>query len=85
MKTTIKCMKYDPSDEPFLVFEAETAEEMIAKLAEISWIDLPNDIWVKIGSENCLMYDPMLDMFKDWNGIRWVNISNERVIYYFAR
>lgn len=85
MKTTIRCYKYSPTDDPFLTIEAKTADEMIEKLADkISWRDYPNDIFVKIGSDPCIMYNPMLCIFKDWNGMRFVDISKERVaLYYF--
>lgn len=86
MNTKVKCYKYSPADDPFLMFETGTIDEMIEKLAGfINWRDYPNDIWVKIGCENCLMYDPMLDIFKDWNGVRFTNISKDRLIYYFNR
>lgn len=86
MKTTIRCYKYSMEEAPFLKFDAEAPSELITKLAnDLDWHDFPNDIWVKIGSENSLLYDPLLDMFKDWNGCRWAGISNERVIYYFTR
>jgi len=86
MKTIVKCYKHSLADDPFLVFDATTPNEMIEKLAnDLDWHDFPNDIWVKIGSENSLLYDPMLDIFKDWNGCRWANIDTGTVIYYFTR
>ena len=81
----ISCYKYSMSDDPFLTFEAKTVKDLISFLAEgISWRDYPNEIWVKIGSMNSLLYDPMLDIFSDWNGFRFSKIDNSRLNYYFA-
>ena len=81
---TIRCYKYNPSETPFLEFEVKTAGDMIHELSEkISWRDFPNDIWVKIGSDLCILYDPLLDQFKDYNGVRWVNIPRKNLCYYY--
>ena len=81
----ISCYKYSLSDDPFLTFNSKTASEMISFLAEeVNWWDFPNEIWVKIGCANSLLYDPMLDIFRDWNGCRFTKIDSNRLNYYFA-
>ena len=84
MTTTIKCYKYSLKDDPFLEIHAESADEMFKELADkISWRDFANDIWVKISSCPALLYSPALHSFKDWNGMRFADINNERVVNYY--
>ena len=79
----IKCYAYSLSDEPFLAFTAKTPEEMIDRLSDdVSWRDHVNDIWVKIGPDS-LLYNPMLHIFRDWDGQRFVQIDNKRLRYFF--
>lgn len=80
----IRCTRCGDQD-PFYSFTAKTVDEAVQHLRETFNRRTCNytDFFVTIGANNSLLYEPWFGSFKDWNGMRWVQVFN--LEYYFTR